>query len=96
MTKIKNLKHNKQDGSYTLKSKTKEGIKGACNVCGEDGKTRDLLYRYKTEDYVLVTDYLEEHLITYSTHESITPSWCTKCHSLVEYKIRIKNNSGNS
>ena len=95
MTKMKNLKHNKQDGSYTLKSKTKEGIKGACTECGEDGKTRDLLYRYKTEDYVLVTDYLEEHLITYSTHESITPIWCDDCKALIEYSVELNNEKSN-
>ena len=47
-----NLKKNK-DGSYILKSKSKEG-KGTCKLCGDNSKTRGLLFRYTTEDYLLV------------------------------------------
>ena len=80
----------KKDGSYILKSKSKDGKKGTCLECGENSKTRDLLFRYKQDDYMLVKNHIEDHLTSFPKHESITPIWCTKCHSLIEYKIRIK------
>jgi hypothetical protein len=89
-----NLKKNK-DGSYILKSKSKEG-KGTCKLCGENSKTRDLLFRYTTEDYLLVKQHIENHLLMHPTHESVTPKWCDECHSLLEYIVRIKNVSTNS
>ena len=44
----------KKDGSYILKHKTKEGKVGDCIECGQNPKARDLLYRYNSEDMILV------------------------------------------
>ena len=86
-----NVKRNKNDGSYKLKSKTKKAEKGACKFCGHDPLLRDGLFRYITDDMMLVREYIEDHLTTYSNHKSMTPIWCEKCHVLLEYKLRLDN-----
>ena len=80
----------KRDGSYILKHKTKEGKVGDCIECGQNPKARDLLYRYNTEDMILVRNHLDDHLRSFSTHESIKPVWCGKCQALIEYRIKVK------
>ena len=85
-----------KDGSYLLKSKTKKAKeKGTCNECGENSATRDLLYEYKAEDIKLVREYMEEHLISYHNHETITPNWCSKCKSLISYTTTLKDAKSN-
>jgi hypothetical protein len=86
-----NLKRNKNDGSYNLKSKTKKAKKGACKFCGHDPVLRDGLFRYITDDMMLVREYIEDHLTTHSNHKSMTPIWCEECHVLLEYKLRLDN-----
>jgi hypothetical protein len=88
---IDNLKRNKKDGSYNLKSKTKKAKKGACKFCGHDPLLRDGLFRYITDDMMLVREYIEDHLTTHSNHKSMTPIWCEECHVLLEYKLRLDN-----
>ena len=79
----------KKDGSYILSHKSKEAKEGDCIECGENPKTRMLLFKYNTEDLILVRAHMEEHLRTYSRHKSIKPIWCKKCQSLIEYKSII-------
>ena len=64
----------KRDGTYVLKHKTKEAKEGDCIECGENPKNRALggLYKYKTEDMLMVREYMEEHLRSFSKHKSIT------------------------
>ena len=88
---IDNLKRNKKDGSYNLKSKTKKAKKGACKFCGHDPLLRDGLFRYITDDMMLVREYIEDHLTTHSNNKSMTPIWCEECHVLLEYKLRLDN-----
>ena len=38
----------------------------------------------------LVREYMEEHLISYHTHETITPEWCDECKALKGYQLKIK------
>ena len=85
-----NLKR-REDGSYILKSRSKDGKKGTCQECGENSTTRDLVFRYKQEDYMLIKNHIEDHLISFPKHESMTPIWCSKCQCLLEYRIKIKN-----
>ena len=85
-----------KDGSYLLKSKSKKvKKKGTCIVCGENSLTRDLLYQYNAEDMILVREYMEEHLIMYHAHETITPEWCDECKALKSYKLKIKDAKNN-
>tara|TARA_R100000030_G_scaffold18911_1_gene13157 strand:+ start:709 stop:996 length:288 start_codon:yes stop_codon:yes gene_type:complete len=85
-----------KDGSYILKSKTKEvKKKGICIECGENTATRDLLYQYNAEDMILVREYMENHLITYSNCKTITPKWCNKCKSLKGYITKLKDAKNN-
>tara|TARA_B100000287_G_C20412646_1_gene694219 strand:- start:136 stop:423 length:288 start_codon:yes stop_codon:yes gene_type:complete len=85
-----------KDGSYILKSKTKKAkTRGTCIVCGENGTIRDLLYQYNATDMILVREYIEDHLTSYSKQESITPEWCEKCKVLKGYKIKLKDAKNN-
>ena len=86
-----------KSGSYVLKHKTKESKEGDCSACGENPKTRALagLYRYKTEDMLLVRAHMENHLRFFSKHESIKPVWCKKCQVLLEYTIIISTKKTN-
>ena len=79
----------RKDGSYVLSSKTIKGKKGDCIECGDNPDTRMLLYRYNTEDMLIVREYMEEHLRTKFTHKSITPIWCKKCQALQEYVVKL-------
>ena len=79
-----------KDGSYLLKSKSKKTKDGNCIECGENPITRDLLYQYKAEDMKLVREDMEVHLISYHTHETITPEWCDECKALKGYQLKIK------
>ena len=79
----------KRSGAYVLKHKTKEAKEGDCIECGENPKNRAYggLYSYKTEDMLLVREYMEEHLRMNHRHKSIKPIWCKKCQSLLEYRV---------
>jgi hypothetical protein len=87
--------HKGSDGKYKLKSKTKKAKKGVCLTCGADALTRNLLYQYNAEDMILVRDYMENHLIVYSNHETIKPIWCEECKALIEYKVTLNNEKRN-
>ena len=80
----------REDGSYILKHKTKKSKDGDCIECGQNPKSRDLLYRYKTEDMILVRKHIDGHLRSFSKHESIKPIWCKECQVLRKYLIKIK------
>jgi hypothetical protein len=79
----------KKDGTYVLKHKTREAKEGDCIECGENKKNRMSggIYRYRTEDMLLVREYMEDHLRMHSGHKSIKPIWCKKCKSLLEYRV---------
>ena len=78
-----------KDGKYTLKSKTDKAKKGVCLECGQDSTTRELLFRYNSEDYLLVREYIEDHLTSYSNHKTMRPIWCEECAALIEYKVTL-------
>ena len=79
----------KRSGAYVLKHKTKEAREGDCIECGGNPKYRAYggLYSYKTEDMLLVREYMEEHLRMNHRHKSIKPIWCKKCKSLLRYTV---------
>lgn len=78
-----------KDGKYALKSKINKGKKGVCVECGQDSTTRELLFRYNSEDYLLVREYIEDHLTSYSNHKTMKPLWCEECAALIEYKVTL-------
>ena len=80
-----------KDGSYILASKAKQTKTGDCIECGENSTIRDLLFRYKQDDLLLVKSHIEDHLTSYPKHESVTPDWCKKCQCLLGYTIRMKD-----
>ncbi len=80
-----------KDGSFILSHKSKEAKEGDCIVCGQNPKSRMLLFKYKSDDLILVREYMSEHLSTYSNTKSIKPIWCKKCSSLIEYKVILRD-----
>jgi len=78
-----------KDGKFTLKSKTEKAKKGVCVECGQDSTTQELLFRYNSEDYLLVREYIEDHLTSYSNHKTMKPIWCEECAALIEYKVTL-------
>ena len=78
-----------KDGKFTLKSKTDKAKKGVCLECGQDSTTRELLFRYNSDDYLLVREYIEDHLTSYSNHKTMKPIWCEECAALIEYKVTL-------
>ncbi len=83
-----NLLKNK-DGGFILKSKSDKTKKGVCVCCGQDSTTQELLFKYNSNDYLLVRQYMEDHLTSYSNHKTIKPIWCTECAALIEYKVTL-------
>ena len=80
----------RKDGSYLLKSKTKESkTQGTCVECGENSKARDLMFRYNAEDMIRVRNHIENHLIMHPKHKSVTPDWCDTCKSLRKYVVKV-------
>jgi len=80
----------RKNGSYSLKSKSKKvQKKGTCIECGQNGSTRDLMYEYDSEDVINVREYMEDHLVTYSNHQTMTPVWCPECKALTEYRVSL-------
>ena len=79
----------KKDGTYVLKHKTREAKEGDCIECGENKKNRMSggIYRYRTEDMLLVRNHMEEHLRMNHRHKSIKPVWCKKCKALLKYAV---------
>ena len=73
----------RKDGSYILSHKTKKG------------KSRDLLYKYNTEDMQMVRNHIEDNLRKYSSHSTMKPIWCKKCAALIEYRIKVKHEKNN-
>ena len=78
-----------KDGKFTLKSKTDKAKKGVCIECGQDSTTQELLFRYNSDDYLLVREYIEDHLTSYSNHKTMKPIWCKECAALIEYKVTL-------
>jgi len=80
----------RKDGSYLLKSKTKEAKKhGTCIECGENPSIRELIFQYNTEDMMLVRNHIEDHLTIHHKHKSVTPDWCGTCKSLKKYVVKV-------
>ena len=52
------------------------------------------MYRYRTEDMLLVREYMEEHLRMNHRHKSIKPIWCKKCQSLLRYTVILDTKKG--
>ena len=81
-----------KDGTYILSHKSKEAKEGDCIEGGQNPKSRTLMFKYNTEDFKLVREYVHDHLTTYSNSKSMKPIWCKKCQSLIEYKVTLKDN----
>ena len=49
-----------KDGTYILSHKSKEAKEGDCIECGQNPKSRMLMFKYNTEDFKLVRESLKE------------------------------------
>ena len=87
----------RKDGSYVLKHKTTKAKKGDCKECGQNENNRPLglIYRYKSDDMVLVQDHIQRYLTDYNRVKSVTPIWCDDCKALIEYSVELNNEKRN-
>ena len=87
----------RKDGSYVLKHKTTKAKKGDCKKCGQNENNRPLglIYRYKSDDMVLVQNHIERYLTDYNRVKSVTPIWCDDCKALIEYSVELNNEKRN-
>ena len=83
-----------KDGSYILKSKLPKTKDGDCIECGENPHSRSLLFQYKTEDFKLIREYMEETLNTHN-FKSIKPVWCNECKALMRYIVNTNDKKNN-
>ena len=80
----------RKDGSYILKSKSKNTKENKeCLECGENPSVRNLMFQYNTEDMILVRNHIENHLFMHPKHKSVTPEWCGTCKAFKRYLVRI-------
>jgi len=81
----------RKDGSYVLKHKTTKAKKGDCKECGQNEKNRPLglIYRYKSDDMVLVQNHIQRYLTDYNRVKSVTPNWCGTCKALIDYSVEL-------
>ena len=84
-------RRNSVNARLAARKKAKQTKTGDCIECGENSTIRDLLFRYKQDDLLLVKSHIEDHLTSYPKHESVTPDWCKKCQCLLGYTIRMKD-----
>ncbi len=83
-----------KDGAYILKRKSKKTKDGDCIECGENPRSRKLMFQYKAEDYKLIREYMEESLNTHNI-KSIKPIWCDMCKALLRYTVNINDKKNN-
>ena len=71
--------------------------KGDCKECGQNENNRPLglIYRYKSDDMVLVQDHIQRYLTDYNRVKSVTPIWCDDCKALIEYSVELNNEKSN-
>jgi hypothetical protein len=47
------------------------------------------MYRYNSDDMILVRNHIEDHLTMHPKHKSVTPDWCSTCETLKQYIVHI-------
>jgi hypothetical protein len=73
------------DRDYFKEKKTGKKSKGRYTVCCNHDKDRHILRKTKPEEWKLIENHCEDHLIRYSSTKDIKPICCKVCGRLIEY-----------
>ena len=77
------------DRNYFKVKKTGKKSKGSHTICCGQDKDRHILNKNKKDEWKLIEDHCEDHLIHYSSVKDITPICCKVCGRLLEYKCTL-------
>ena len=72
------------DRNYFKVKRTGKESKGSHTKCCGQDKDRHILNKNKKDEWKLIEDHCENHLIHYSTVKDITPICCKVCGRLSE------------
>ena len=77
------------DRNYFKVKRTGKESKGSHTKCCGQDKDRHILNKNKKDEWKLIEDHCEDHLIHYSSVKDITPICCKVCGRLLEYKCTL-------
>ena len=77
------------DRNYFKEKKTGKKSKGSHTICCDQDKDRHILNKNKKDEWELIEQHCENHLIHYSSVKDITPICCKVCGRLLEYKCTL-------
>ena len=75
---------------FKVKHSGKE-IEDRYTPCCQMDTDRDVLNKNNESDWLLIEDYVEEHLSQYSDVTYVEPICCEVCGRLVEYRSKISD-----
>ena len=75
--------------SYFKEKKTGKKSKGSRTKCCGQDKDRHILNKNKKDEWELIEQHCEDHLIHYSSVKDITPICCKVCGRLLKYITTI-------
>ena len=81
------------DRNYFKEKKTGKISKGSHTKCCGQAKDRHILNKKKPDEWELIEQHCEDHLISYSSTKDITPICCKKCGRLIRYICTIDPDS---
>ena len=81
------------DRNYFKVKRTGKESKGSHTKCCGQDKDRHILNKNKKDEWELIEQHCENHLIHYSNVKNIEPICCKKCGRLLEYISTLYSNS---
>ena len=73
------------DRDYFKEKHTGKKSKGSHTICCDQEKDRHILNKNKPDEWELIEQHCEDHLIHYSSVKDITPICCKVCGRLLRY-----------
>ena len=77
------------DRNYFKVKRTGKESKGSHTKCCDQDKDRHILNKNKKDEWKLIEQHCEDHLIHYSSVKDITPICCKVCGRLLKYITTI-------
>ena len=77
------------DRKYFTEKKTGKKALGTHTTCCNQLKDRHILNKNKPHEWKMIEHHCEDHLLHYSSVETIEPICCKECGRLMEYKTTI-------
>ena len=83
----------KLNRKYFQEKKTGKRSGGSYTKCCDQLKDRHILNKKKPHEWKLIEDHCENHLISYSSCETIEPICCKVCGRLLKYLCTLNSKS---